>query len=117
MHTVRALTAPDPKRSRFLYGILFAWVPCLPFFVGIARDVIAAAGSNKATGLGAIAGGLSEAFLTLVPLSAVAAIVLLARSFARGHWLRSIVAVISMLWSALVLFLLVAFTWVLITHR
>ena len=90
----------DPKRTRFLYGILFAWVPCLPFFVYIARDVMAAAGSNKATDFGA-----------------VAALILLSRSFARGHWLRSMVAAVSMLWSSTVLCLLGLLVWVLHIHR
>ena len=105
---------PDPKRSRFLYGILFAWVPCLPFFVIVARDIV----PNKATGLGAIVGALSEwGLIAIIPLSAIAALILLPRSFARGHWLRAIAAVLSMLWSSLVLFLLGALVWVLITHR
>src|SRR6476646_5471061 len=98
----------EPKRTRFLYGLLFAWMPCLPFFVMIARDIV----PNKATGLGAVAGSLSEyGLIVILPLGAIAALILLSRSFARGHLLRAFAAVISMLWSALTLFLLGAFAW------
>jgi hypothetical protein len=105
---------PDPKRSRFLYGILFAWAPSLPFFVNVARDIV----PNKATGLGAVVGGLSDwGLIAIIPLGSIAALILLARSFARGHWLRSMVAVVSMLWSSTVLCLLALLIWVLHTHR
>jgi hypothetical protein len=105
----------DPKRSRFLYGILFAWVPCLPLITSMASDIRSS--RSKAIGLGAVASGLSEALLTLVPLCAIVAIVLLARSFARGHRLRAIVASISILWSSLVLCLLGLSAWLIYTHR
>ena len=103
----------DPKRSRFLYGLLFAWVPCLPFLASVLRDIA----PSKAIGLGAVAGGLSEALVLLIPLTAAVAIYLLARSFARGHLLRNFVAVISILWSSLVLCLLALFGWVLLAHH
>lgn len=106
---------PDPKRARFLYGILFAWVPCLPLITSMASGILSA--RSKAIGLGAIAGGLSEALLTLVPLCTIVAIFLLARSFAHGHRLRAIVATISMLWSLLVLLLLGVSAWAVISHR
>lgn len=105
----------DPKRTRLLYGLLFAWVPSFPLLASIVGDAIAY--RSKATGLGAVAGGLSEALLLLVPLTAVVAIYLLSRSFASGHLLRNFLAVTSILWSSLVLGLLGLFGWVLVTHR
>jgi hypothetical protein len=64
---------------------------------------------QRAIGLGAVAGGLAEAYVTsgfiLTFVFEVAAIVLLIRSLSRGHLGRGFVAVISICWSALVLFL------------
>lgn len=105
----------DVKRTRFLYGLLFAWVPCIPLVTSLVSDIVAS--RSKATGLGAVAGGLSEALLLLIPLTAIVAIYLLARSFARRHVLRNFVSFVSIFWSSLVLCLLALFGWVLLTHR
>ena len=99
-----------------MYGLLFAWVPCLPFFASLLRD--ATIYRSKATGFGAIAGGLSEWGIGgIIAAGAIAALYLLARSFARGHLLRAFVAVIAMLWSSLVLCALGLFGWLIVTHR
>jgi hypothetical protein len=54
----------ERKKTRFFWGVLLAWVPTIPLalaFVHIPRDIP----TSKAIGLGAVAGMLAEAYLTL----------------------------------------------------
>ena len=75
---------------------------------------------QKATGLGAVAGGLAETYLTfgiiVTLVSELAAIVLLIRSFSRGHLRRSSVAVLSICWSILMLLLFALFVWMFLVY-
>jgi hypothetical protein len=70
---------------------------------------------QKATGLGAVAGGLREIFalwgIGAILVSQVAAIVFLFRAFAPGHWRRSLFAVVSIGVSALTLLVVFVFLW------
>ena len=54
----------DVKGKRFLWGVLLAWIPffffVLPAFFNAFREI----STPKATGLGAVAGGFTEAFAT-----------------------------------------------------
>ena len=105
----------DPlKKKRFLWGVLLAWAPWLPTIIGLGftfRDISA----EKATGLAAVAGGLTETFLLFGLLVTfvfeVAAIVLLVRAFERGHWLRSLFLAVSLCLSGLMLLLFGVFLW------
>jgi len=97
----------DVTRKRFLWGTLLAWIPIPVFmFPTIANEISA----RKATGLGAVAGGLPEAFLTfgfaVTLVSEVAAIVFLLRAFSKGHSMRTFFSAFSICCSSLVLFVL-----------
>jgi hypothetical protein len=105
----------DPvKKKRFLWGVLLAWAPWLPAIIGLGYAFRGIA-TEKAIGLAAVAGGLMETFLLFGLLatfvSQVAAIVLLARAFESGHWLRNLFLAGSLCLSGLMLLLFCAFLW------
>ena len=99
----------EPEKKRFLWGVSLAWAPWVPMLVGLA-NAFKGISEQKATGLGAVAGGLAEAF-TLFGMAAtlvfeVSAIVLLVRAFSGKHRLRSLFSFVSIFLSALMIFLL-----------
>ena len=105
----------DPlKKKRFLWGVLLAWTPWLPTIIGLGYAFRGIA-REKATGLAAVAGGLTETFLLFGLLATVvfevAAIILLLRAFEPGHWLRSLFLVFSLCPSGLMLLLFGVFLW------
>src|SRR3954470_7420625 len=104
----------DRKRSRYRLGLLFAWIPTLPVLVTLFLAYRTMA-QTKMTGLGAVAGGLSQALvysgLILVVAAGLTGIVLLARSFSRGHLARSFFAVLSILVNLALLLLFAAGLW------
>ena len=99
----------DGGRKLLFWGAVFAWLPLLPIIYSIALD-IRELSTQKQTGLGAVAGGLSEVFFTIGLIVAfavpVTGIVLLLKSFSGGRGLRSLFTVISILWSSLILLIL-----------
>jgi hypothetical protein len=102
------------KKRRFVWGVFLAWTPWIPTLVGIGyafRGIT----EQKATGLGAVAGGLSEIFVLYgigaILVGQVAAIVLLFRAFSPGHWARSLFSVVSICLSGLMLLLVGLFLW------
>ncbi len=103
------------SRTRFLWGIGLAWVPFLFFFVPAMLNAFRGIATNKATGMGAVAGGLAEglAVFGLVTIVAfeIAAVVLLARSFSRGQSLRGFLSVVSIGCALLVLSVLGLMLW------
>jgi hypothetical protein len=70
---------------------------------------------QKATGLGAIAGGVAEAYaifgLFLAFVLPVAAIVLLVKSFSAGHSARALFSLLYICWSVLTLAFAVLSVW------
>jgi hypothetical protein len=105
----------DPlKRRRALWGILLAWTPWLPTIVGLGY-AFRGISAEKATGLAAVAGSLTETFLSFGLLATVifevGAITLLFRAFERGHWLRNLILVFSLCLSGLMLLLFGSFLW------
>ena len=104
------------RRKRFFLGVALAWVPALPLgfaLVHILRNL----STSKAIGLGAVAGGLAEAYLTsgvgLTLVFEVAAIILLLRAFSRDHLMRSAFSIVSICCSALIIVLFGLFVWLL----
>ncbi len=99
------------KRRRLLWGVGLAWTPWLPIMIGLGRTL----SRQKATGIGAVAGGVNELFvvwgIAAVLISQVAAIFLLFRAFSPGHWMRSLFSVLSICLSGLMLILLGLFLW------
>jgi hypothetical protein len=102
------------KRRRFLLGVGLAWTPWISTLVGIGYT-FRGIWEQKATGLGAVAGGLSETFVLYgigaILLVQIAAIVLLFRAFSPGHWARSLFCVVSICMSGLMLLLVGFFLW------
>jgi hypothetical protein len=106
----------DPlKKRRALWGVLLAWTPWLPIMIGLGSAFRGIA-AEKATGLAAVAGGLTETFVLFGLLTTfvfeVAAIILLVRAFEPGHWLRSLFLAFSLCLSSLMLLLFGAFLWI-----
>lgn len=108
-------------QHRFRWGIILAWVPLAFFIVSGSIELVGAIQSQKATGLGAVAGGLSEAMVTFgfvaIVASEIAGIVMLLRTFSRKHPMRGVIAVVSMCSSALLLLVLGFFLWFTLTHN
>lgn len=106
-------TLPDEKETpRLLWGLLLAWVPLL-FFVLPVFTVFRGFSAQKATGVGAIAGGLSGAlvsfgFVTMVVFE-LGAIVLLARALSRSHPVRTLLSLLSICCSGLMIAVLTLF--------
>ena len=99
----------DLKKKRFLLGVLLAWAPWLPAVIGLGR-VFRGISEQKATGLGAVAGGLAEMFMLsgigAILISQLAAMVLLFRAFSPGHSARTLFSVLSVCLSGLMLLLM-----------
>jgi hypothetical protein len=99
---------PDRKKKWFLWGTVLTWTLSIPFIIG-AFNAFKGISGQKTAGLGAIAGGLTEAYVTIGLIFAfvlpVGAIVLLVRSFSKAHPMRAVFSVLYICWSALTLVL------------
>jgi hypothetical protein len=100
------------QKKRFNYGVALAWVPLvflIPGLMNAFRGIL----SSKATGLGAVAGGIGEMLATFgfaaMLVFQIGAIVLLGRSFSKDHRLRSMVSVVSIFFCGMTVLILVAF--------
>jgi Ca2+/H+ antiporter len=104
----------DDAKKRFYWGVLLAWAPWIPTLFGLA-SLFRGISREKATGLGAVAGGLAEAFvlwgIVAMLIAQAAAIILLFRSFERGRGMRNFWAAISICLSGLMLCLTTLFLW------
>ena len=110
-------------KKRFLWGALLAWMPTAVLLTLVLPNMFREFANQRQTGLGAIAGGLSEYFLTFGLVATLAfsiiSIVLLLRSFSRGHWLRSLFSALSICLSMLLIALCSLYIWVMffLQHR
>src|SRR5438445_13337675 len=77
----------DRKRTWFIWGMVLAWTPFIPFILGLFH-AFSGVSEQKATGLAAVAGGIAEMYTTFALIIAfiipVAAIVLFGRSLSSG---------------------------------
>lgn len=95
----------DRKRKRFLWGTILSGMLFLPLFgmLYTFRGI----SEQKATGLGAVAAGVTDVYVTFGLILAfvlpVAAILLLIRSFSGGHRARSLLSVVCICWNAVIL--------------
>lgn len=104
--------------NRFLWGAVLAWVPfviiVVPGFMKMFRGIT----NQKATGLGAVAGGLSEAFATFGLIAFVAAqvfaIFLLVRSLGTGGPVQNIFAILSIALSVVTLLAIPLLLWLIL---
>ena len=102
----------DIDRKKFVWGVVLAWGPIALFMVGMVRAMLAIS-RQRTSGLGAVAGGLSEALATYGLLvsfaSLIFAIVLLVRTISQGQSAsRTLVSVISICCAVMVLLINVA---------
>jgi len=110
-------------KKRFLWGALLAWMPIALLLTVALPNMFREFANQRQTGLGAIAGGLSEYFLTFGLVAALAfsiiSIVLLLRSFSRGHWVRSLFSALSICLSILLIAMFSLYVWVMffLQHR
>ncbi len=106
MHSVAAHRVPTDriKDRRFLWGILLVCVSSIPVWMAIFNS-FRGLSANKATGLGAVAGGIAGVFfpfgLGLTLACSVVGIAFLVRAFSRKHWLRSVFSAFAICFSAL----------------
>lgn len=109
-------TSNDARKKRyFLWGTALTWILSIPVVLGIF-SAFRGIQQEKATGLAAVAGAISEMYATLglvlgfvIP---VGAIVLLVKSFSGGHRMRTLFSVLYICWSAFSLVLAGLFVWV-----
>ena len=98
------------KNRRFILGIVLAAVTFVPFGIAFV-DGLRTVSEAKTTGLGAVAGGLSEFYvmfgLAVVVAVSVLAIVLLIKSFSPEEPIRMLGSIIGITWCGLVVFLAV----------
>jgi hypothetical protein len=106
--------ADEVKKRRFLWGVLLVWTPWIPILIGLGNALIGIS-RQKATGIGAVAGGLTELFVVWgigsILIGQMAAIVLLIRAFSPGHWMRSLFSILTLCISGLMLLLVGLFLW------
>jgi len=113
----------DIKRKRFLWGVCLAWTPFLFLFISTIFSAFRGIAREKATGLAAVASGLTEFFSTFglaaILVFEMAAIILLLRTFSGGHPARALFSVISICCSGFMLTVLGFFLWVVmfLSHR
>lgn len=104
----------DLNKRRFRWGVALAWAPWIPTLIGFGYALISV-WAQKATGIGALAGGLGELFvvygIAAILISQVTAIILLFRTFSPGHWARSWFSIFSICLSGLMLLLVGFFLW------
>ena len=103
------------KRKRFWWGVVLAWIPFFFLAIPTAIGVFRVLSREKATGLGAVAGGMGEIFSTFglaaMVVSEVTAIILLLRSFSGDRPQRAIVSALSICCSGFMLAIVGLFLW------
>ncbi len=97
--TIMTVESDAKTTTRFRWGVALAWLPFAVFFVPAIIHALRGISASRATGVGAVAGGLAQAAamfgIVALVVSEIAAVVLLAQSFARGHSVRGIFSVLS----------------------
>jgi hypothetical protein len=104
----------ERKRKWFVWGMVVTCTLSIPLIIGLS-STFRGISTEKATGLAAVAGGLAEAYVTFAAVLAfalpISAIVLLSRSFASGHGLRSLLSLMCICWNSLMVALAGLFFW------
>lgn len=103
------------QKRKFWWGTLLAWAPLilglLPAFISAFRSL----SSEKAIGLGGLAGGFLGAFTAFGLLMTLvfegSAIALLLRTFSKEHFARNLFSFVSLCASGFMIFSLGLFLW------
>jgi len=105
----------DSAAKRFNRGLLLTWVPFLLFMIPMFANAFRGISNSKATGLAAVAGGMAEGLVTFglaaIVITQFGAVVVLARTFSKGHFLRNCFSAVSMICSILLISLMGLFVW------
>ena len=112
-------TASD-QATRYRWGIALAWVPLIVFYVFGLRNAFRGIIANKATGLGAVAGGFVEGMTILGIVSLfstqIGSIVLLSRTFSKVSGSRAALSIVTIGLSFLAIALTAGSLWLLFHH-
>ena len=104
----------DSKRKWYVWGTIVTWTLSIPVIIAIFNS-FRGISEQKATGAGAVAGGLAEGYvifsLILGFVLPVGAIVLLVRSLSGTHRMRALLSVLYICWCAFTLALASLFAW------
>ena len=104
----------ESKRKWLFWGMVLTWTLSIPFVVALL-NAFKGISEQKATGLGAVAGGFTEGYLTLAIVLAVVlpvvAIVLLVISFGGASRVRKVFSVLYICWNTLMLAFAGLFAW------
>lgn len=96
----------DCRQNWFFWGTILAGISSIPFII-VFFNVVRSMSQDKATGLGAVAGGLTEAYATfgfiLTFVLPIAAIVVLGRSFSKADQTRRLFSLFFIIWSWFIL--------------
>lgn len=99
------------KERRFRWGMLLAVLTFLPFGIAL-ENAFQSISAAKTTGLGAVAGGFSELYVTFgvaaMMLFAAGGILLLVRGFSKENPLRIMASLLGFAWCGFVLIYTVA---------
>jgi hypothetical protein len=102
------------KTTSFAWGAILTGIVSIPLMIGLS-NTFGGLSEEKATGLGAVQAGFIEAYvilgLVLGVLLPATAIVLLVRSFSRGHRVRTLFSLFCIGCSAFALYMAGMFTW------
>lgn len=113
--------ALEARTSRaFWWGLLLAWAPPVFLLLPTLVDFLRTISNQKATGMGAVAGGIGQAFVNfgvIVTLVVeVTAFVLLLRTFPKGHFARRFLSLLSLCCSAFTIFSVGLFVWFILSY-
>jgi hypothetical protein len=102
------------NQKRLRWGALLVWSPWIPIAIGLGITLRGIA-KQKVTGIGAVAGGLTELFVVwgigTILMGQITAIILLSRALSAGHWVRNLFSFVSIGLSFLMLLLEGLFLW------
>jgi hypothetical protein len=102
------------QRQRFLWGIAIGWFTLIPLLYGCA-NAFKGISEEKATGIGAAAGGIAEGCVLVgalvLLLAPPVAIYLLVTAWSRGHAARKVFSLLTMLWSGFTFLLMLGIAW------
>ena len=104
----------DSKGKWYVWGTILTWTLSIPVIIAIFNS-LREISEQKATGIGAVAGGLAGGYVTFSLILAfvlpVGAIVLLVRSLSGTHRMRALLSVLYICWCAFTLALASIFAW------
>jgi hypothetical protein len=98
----------DRRKAWFLWGMVLVGTSSI-LFLGMFFNAFRGMAQDKATGLAAVAGGLTEAYVTfgliLTFVLPIASVVLLGRSLSGANRMRKLFSLLFIVWSSFIFLL------------